>query len=76
MYDIPQLFNAGGPVVNYKGQPLNSTTTIVMTIKKYVESGAGQNVGRASAYSVVLFIITLAVSMVFYILTSEKKEKR
>lgn len=76
MYDIPQLFNAGGPVVNYKGQQLNSTTTIVMTIKKYVESGSGQNVGRASAYSVVLFVITLAVSMVFYILTSEKKEKR
>lgn len=76
MYDIPQLFNAGKPVVNFCGQSVDSTKTIVMLIKSYIEAGSGQNLGRASAYSVILFIITLAISMVFYILTSDKKPKK
>ena len=73
MYDIPQLFNEGGPVVQFKGSALNSTRTIVMLIKSYVESGTSQNLGRAAAYSVVLFIITLVVSLIFYKLTDEKR---
>ena len=76
MYDIPLLFNKGLPVVQVKGQAVNSTKTIVMVIKGYIESGSAQNIGKASSYSVVLFIITLAVSMIFYKLTDEKKEKR
>jgi len=46
-----------------------------MLIKQYVSNGANQNFGRAAAYSVVLFIVTLAISMIFYIATSEKKDK-
>ena len=72
MYDIPQLFNEGSPVVNIGGANVMSTRTIVMLIKSYINAGAQQNYGRAAAYSVVLFIITLIVSMVFYKLTSEK----
>lgn len=76
MYDIPQLFNGGGPDISQGGQMVRSTETIVMLIKKYVSAGPQQNYGRAAAYSVVLFIITLAISMVFYKLTSEKKQSR
>lgn len=72
MYDIPQLFNEGSPVLNIGGANVQSTRTIVMLIKGYINAGAGQNYGRAAAYSVVLFIITLCVSMVFYKLTAEK----
>ena len=42
----------------------------------YDEGGQLTEAVRRKPYSVVLFVITLAVSMVFYILTSEKKEKR
>ena len=72
MYDIPQLFNEGKPLVNVAGTTVQSTRTIVMLIKSYINAGPSQNYGRASAYSVVLFVITLAVSMIFYKLTSEK----
>ena len=72
MYDIPQLFNEGKPLVNVAGTTVESTRTIVMLIKSYINAGPSQNYGRASAYSVVLFVITLVVSMVFYKLTSEK----
>ena len=76
MYDIPKLFNDGKPVVNFAGASVDSTKTIVMVIKTYIEAGSGQNLGRASAYSVVLFVITLAISMVFYVLTSDKLPKK
>ncbi len=75
MFDIPQLFNEGKPIINIGGSSVLSTRTIVMLIKQYVDAGPKQNYGRASAYSVVLFILTLAVSMIFYIATSEKKDK-
>ena len=72
MYDIPQLLNGGGPIVKVGETSVNSTTTVIMLIKQYVSPGGQQNYGRAAAYSVVLFIVTLAVSMLFYKLTSEK----
>lgn len=76
MYDIPYLFNAGGPIVKLSnGTSINSTTTVVMLIKKYVNNGPTQNYGRAAGYSVVLFVVTLTVSLLFYWLTSPKKEK-
>ena len=74
MYDIPQLFNEGSPLVKVGGTAVQSTRTIVMLIKSYINAGPSQNYGRASAYSVVLFIITLTVSMIFYKLTSEKNQ--
>lgn len=73
MFDIPQLFNKGVPLVNMGGTTVKSTTTVVMLIKQYASMGSTtENLGRASAYSVILFLVTLAVSMVFYRLTAEK----
>ena len=68
MYDIPALFNDGGPVV--KGT--NSTTTVMMLIKKYTTVGSAQNLGRAASYSIVLFVVTMIISLVFYKLTQDK----
>ena len=76
MYDIPQLFNEGGPVVvTGGGSSVNSTTTVVMLIKKYVSAGGTQDYGKAAAYSVMLFAFTLIISLLFYKLTAEKSSK-
>lgn len=72
MYDIPQLFNAGGPVVRSGGSNINSTTTVVMLIKRYVSAGGTQDCGKAAAYSVMLFFFTLIISLFFYRLTADK----
>ncbi len=75
MYDIPQLFNDGGPIVKLGGgTTIDSTTTVMMLIKKYTTAGPSQNMGRAAAYSIVLFFVTMAVSLVFYKLTQEKSK--
>lgn len=74
MFDIPQLFNGGGPVAQFFGKPTMSTTTVVMLIKKYVSAGGTQDYGKAAAYSVMLFAFTLLISLFFYRLTSNKLE--
>jgi multiple sugar transport system permease protein len=75
MYDIPKLLNEGEPIVKVGNTSVDSTTTIVMLIKKYASLGATtENLGRASAYSVMLFLITLCVSFFFYRVTSEKSD--
>jgi multiple sugar transport system permease protein len=76
MYDIPQLLNAGGPIVKVGGMDVKSTTTVIMLIKKYVSPGPTQNMGRAAAYSVVLFIVTLCISLLFYKLTASDSNER
>lgn len=72
MYDIPQLLNGGKPISPTTGYL--STETVTMLIKNYAISN--KNYGKAAAASVVLFVITLLISMVFYILTSERKSKK
>ncbi len=76
MFDIPFLFNNGGPVIPAGDTPVASTKTVVMLIKRYATPGEAQNLGKAGAYSVVLFIITLVLSLIFYRLTTEKKSRR
>lgn len=76
MFDIPYLFNNGGPVVTVGDKPIVSTRTVVMLIKKYATPGETQNFGKASAYSVMLFIITITISTIFYKLTKEEKDRR
>jgi len=76
MYDIPQLLNAGDPIVKVGGMDVKSTTTVIMLIKKYVSPGTTQNMGRAAAYSVVLFIVTLCISLIFYRLTASDSSER
>lgn len=72
MYDIPQLFNGGKPLLHIGGKDVNSTTTVVMLIKEYINAGPTQDYGRAAAYSIMLFFITLVISLFFYRLTADK----
>ncbi|MBR1816583.1 MAG: sugar ABC transporter permease [Lachnospiraceae bacterium] len=72
MYDIPALFNDGGPVVLFNGQAVNSTTTVMMLIKNYTAVSPAQNLGRAASYSIVLFVVTMIISLIFYKLTQDK----
>ena len=74
MFDIPFLFNEGGPIIKVGDTTVNSTTTVMMLIKQYVTAGSKQNLGRAAAYSIVLFVVTLIISLVFYKATSEKSK--
>ena len=64
MFDIPYLFNNGGPVVCIGDTPVQSTRTIVMLIKKYVTPGEAQNYGKAASYSIMLFIVTFILSLI------------
>ena len=72
MYDIPALFNEGGPVVKWGGSPVNSTTTVMMLIKNYTQVSPAQNLGRAASYSIVLFVVTMIISLLFYRITQDK----
>ena len=74
MFDIPALFNKGGPNVMVGGSPVKSTTTAMMLIKNYSAAGATSNMGRAAAYSVILFIVTMLISLVFYKATQDKSK--
>ena len=74
MFDIPALFNKGGPTIRVGETTVSSTTTVMMLIKNYVVTGVNQNMGRAASYSIVLFFVTMAVSLVFYRLTAEKSK--
>jgi multiple sugar transport system permease protein len=73
MFDIPYLFNSGGPIVQVGDSAVNSTTTVMMLIRNYVATGNNQNMGRAASYSIVLFVVTMVVSLIFYKLTSDKQ---
>ncbi len=74
MYDIPKLLTNSG-----LGDPDFSTRTITMYIRELAFTGARQ-MGKASAVSVVLFIVTTIFSLIlFYIMRDkdairEKKE--
>lgn len=76
MYDIPMLLTTSG-----NGDPDNATRTITMYIRQMAFTGAKQ-MGKASAVSMVLFVVTLALSLfLFYIMRDkdvarERKEAR
>ena len=74
MYDIPALFNDGGPLVSFRGADVKSTTTVMMLIKDYTGIGSKQNLGRAASYSIILFVVTLVISFAFYRLTQDKTD--
>ncbi|MGN0577753.1 MAG: carbohydrate ABC transporter permease [Ruminiclostridium sp.] len=69
MFDVPQIISSG------TGNPNRSTTTLVMSLNRYI--GTSKNYGMAGAVSLVLFIITGALSMLVFKFTepSEKKKK-
>ena len=61
LYDIPALFNTGtgGGLI---GLPDDTSTTVTMYIMRLHAS----DTGRAAAVSVLLFLITLAISLLFF----------
>lgn len=75
MYDIPALFNVDQ---SYRGKPTvgnyGATDTITMIIRAYGISA--KNYGKAAAASVILFIVTLVISTLFFTLTRDKEPKQ
>jgi len=60
MYDIPAMFNTSGG--SYSGGPADTTTTVTMYIMRLYNS----DTGKAAAVSVLLFLITLIVSLILF----------
>lgn len=60
MYDIPKLLTQSG-----YGDPDYTTRTITMYMRELAFTGARQ-MGKASATSVVLFVVTLLISLVLF----------
>ncbi|MCD7819550.1 MAG: sugar ABC transporter permease [Lachnospiraceae bacterium] len=61
LYDIPALFNVGQGT-GYMGGPNDTSTTVTMYIMRLHST----NTGKASAVSVLLFLITVAISLIFF----------
>lgn len=73
MYDIPKLLTPSGD-----GDPDYKTRTITMLIHSYSLTGAKQ-LGKAAAASMVLFIVTMVISLVMFYVMRDKdaiKEKK
>lgn len=61
LYDIPALFNVGQGT-GYVGGPNDTSTTVTMYIMRLHNT----DTGRAAAVSVLLFICTLIISLIFF----------
>lgn len=71
MYDIPSLFNVNNGI----GQPGRISHTVTMMIRE-VAFSQNPDYGYAAAISVILFLCTLAISLVFFALTREREPKQ
>ena len=69
MYDIPALFNV--QPTGYYGNPDDKSTTVTMFIMRLYHSDPGQ----AAAISVLLFIVTVVASVIYFKVLGDKKEK-
>ena len=58
MFDVPQILTAG------RGAPNRTTMTLIMYLNNYLTPS--KNFGMAGAISVIIFIITGALSFVVY----------
>ena len=58
MFDVPQVLTNG------LGTPNRSSTTLIMYLNNYL--GASKNYGMSGAISVIIFIITGALSLVVF----------
>lgn len=61
LFDIPALFNVGQGT-GYMGGPNDTSTTVTMYIMRLHTT----DTGRAAAVSVLLFICTLIISLIFF----------
>lgn len=73
MYDIPSLFNAN--MNTGVGQPNRASNTVTMQIRQYA-FGRTPDYGKAAALSVILFICTLLISLIFFAATKERPPKQ
>lgn len=66
MFDVPQV------LTNATGDPMRSTMTLIMYLNKHLFS---KNYGLGGALSVILFIVTGALSLVVYNFTNKTSVK-
>ena len=67
MFDVPQILTNGN------GNPDRTSMTLMMYLNKHLFS---KNYGLAGAVSVIMFIVTIILSiLVFKVLTGRKKER-
>ncbi|MBQ7832091.1 MAG: sugar ABC transporter permease, partial [Lachnospiraceae bacterium] len=57
MFDVPQILTNG------KGEPANTSTTLIMLLNRHLFS---KNYGMGGALSVALFVLTGILSMIVY----------
>lgn len=71
MFDVPQIITAGS------GRPNNSCMTLIMYLNRLIGSGS-KNYGMGGAVSVVIFILTGALSMIVFktMVTRDDKPKK
>lgn len=65
LFDIPQIFTRGS------GGPLTSSRTVMMYINGLL--GSSKQYGLAGAASVILFILTAIVSLIFFYFTNREE---
>ena len=70
MYDIPALFNV--PETGLVGLPNDTTTTMTMYIMRLYNS----DVGKAATVSVMLFFVTLVISLILFGSMRDKGDKK
>ncbi len=70
MYDIPALLN--GPATGMVGLPNDTTTTMTMYIMRMYNT----DVGKAATVSVLLFIVTLVISLVLFTSMRDRDDAR
>jgi multiple sugar transport system permease protein len=77
MFDIPANLNNNPITVNFGGTEISSIQTVLMYINKKAFGSAIKNqVGLASATSVILFVVTVVLSvLIFYIMRDKDAAK-
>ncbi|MCM1158364.1 MAG: sugar ABC transporter permease [Bacteroidales bacterium] len=71
MYDIPALFNVSG---TGEALPAYASQTITMYIRKL--GFTTKDMGKSAAASMILFVVTLAISLLFFALTRDREPKQ
>lgn len=72
MYDIPAVFNVNNAG---DGLPDYASETITMYIKQ-LALGNSRDIGKASAASLVLFAVTLIISLIFFFAMADREPKQ
>jgi multiple sugar transport system permease protein len=65
MYDVPQILTNG------RGNPMATTTTVIMNLNQYLTS---KNFGMGGALSVFMFFVTALLSLFVFRFNSRKEE--